>query len=554
MNGRTTRNTSPGRLARLAGRAPAFTLIEVLVAVGAVALVAVGLAAIFEATGRTVRTGRRVSAFNAYASLIQQRLASDIASMSRDGVLVIHNQHADLDGTASSIDAIPLHAGDVSGRVRRIDEIVFFAEGDFTTSREPLHPALVAESGAARIYYGHGKPRRTAWPEYLEPKLDDSNIDGSANLGYKPAGSTKNPSRFAADWILARHVTLLSPPRTNPRALPQPTPFGLKNALYDNDIQAAGQPAASSVFRVLSTIFPTGAVGAIRGNVRPQFSSGIVDIATTDLPEIRTVINTANVFPAGADDTFFDQPNGPLDGEFSSLSNDPDIVRRMQFWMAEVLPGWSHAQDPDDRVRVRCEPEPPDYIGVVGAAGTPLTLAYRRADQLAVSSSNFIPNCTEFIVEWSFGVSYPDNDPDQPGELIWHGMDREVGGVPVAEPYDPAAGIPESAHAVRWRRLDGAMGAPHAVDPLLIHDTTTDPDQLMSFFGYIDPSFEPDKEGPSGPGADGKLESPGDAAQATIPWAWPKLIRVTMSLADPNDPSYEQTFQFVFEAPGDPEP
>ena len=48
----------------------------------------------------------------------------------------------------------------------------------------------------------------------------------------------------------------------------------------------------------------------------------------------------------------------------------------------------------------------------------------------------------------------------------------------------------------------------------------------------------------------GRFEA--DAAQrypATIPWAWPKLLRITISLVDPTDPLREQTFQFIIEVP-----
>jgi hypothetical protein len=81
---------------------------------------------------------------------------------------------------------------------------------------------------------------------------------------------------------------------------------------------------------------------------------------------------------------------------------------------------------------------------------------------------------------------------------------------------------------------------------------------VMSYFGFSDPTFIPDKN------ADGELSwvppttatppTPIDSATPTIPWAWPKLVRVTIGLADPTDLSIEQRFQFVFELPPSPEP
>ena len=69
----------------------------------------------------------------------------------------------------------------------------------------------------------------------------------------------------------------------------------------------------------------------------------------------------------------------------------------------------------------------------------------------------------------------------------------------------------------------------------------------MSYFGYHDPTFDPDDPNRNGNTSDAALAE-------SNPWPWPKLLRVTISLADPNDPSIEETFQFVIDLPGDPEP
>ncbi|MEO0716958.1 MAG: hypothetical protein AAFY58_08210 [Planctomycetota bacterium] len=56
-------------------------------------------------------------------------------------------------------------------------------------------------------------------------------------------------------------------------------------------------------------------------------------------------------------------------------------------------------------------------------------------------------------------------------------------------------------------------------------------------FGFIDPTF-----------------NSATADDLVMPWPWPKLIRVTVTIADEIDPTIEQTFQFVLEAPGTPDP
>jgi hypothetical protein len=69
---------------------------------------------------------------------------------------------------------------------------------------------------------------------------------------------------------------------------------------------------------------------------------------------------------------------------------------------------------------------------------------------------------------------------------------------------------------------------------------------LTSFFGYTDPTIPPPADGNN----DGRVDG-GSPASPTA-WPWPKLIRVTVVLSDPQDPSLESTFQYVFATPSEP--
>ena len=61
----------PSSLVDAAGRS-GFTLLEMLVAVGAVAVISVGLAAVFDAVGKTVSGGKRTSVVNTYSTLLDK--------------------------------------------------------------------------------------------------------------------------------------------------------------------------------------------------------------------------------------------------------------------------------------------------------------------------------------------------------------------------------------------------------------------------------------------------------------------------------------------------
>ena len=97
----TTRSgrISASSLTRAAGSG--FTLMEMLVAVAAVAVVSVGLAAIFDSVGKTVSGGKRVSLLNTYAGLMESRLRRDFDHMTREGFLTIRQQWVQGPGTTT---------------------------------------------------------------------------------------------------------------------------------------------------------------------------------------------------------------------------------------------------------------------------------------------------------------------------------------------------------------------------------------------------------------------------------------------------------------------
>ncbi|MFN0133095.1 MAG: type II secretion system protein J [Phycisphaerales bacterium] len=634
-------------LADKTGRRSGFTLIELLIAVGALALVAVGVAAIFDATGKTISAGRRVSTFNSYANLIEQQMRADFSAMTRKGFLVIRNQYADpnLDGavnpnnlTTSNPDAVQLFDADERPRLRRVDEVMFFGTGRYTSARVPLDPSLVAQADAARIYYGHGQQAfrsasLTATDRFLQPRLDEANNNNSevrnSALGFAPnANLGTNPNRYASDWVLMRHATLLAPPRTahqqiNNVGQNSPGQFlgnGNLDRVRDNDIQIAAQPAASSIFRALATRFPianASRLSAVRfGNVaaafesqRPGFDAGLVDIATCDLTEIAAIVMTADVQPNMITDDFYNpvrnrardgslaNANVGVDGRFRNYglgtTGDPQVISYMQAWMEDAWPTFNPGGPGSRQLprRMRAEVAPTNFLGILDPAtsGTyatnDLERALARADQAMLAASSFLPRCSEFVVEWTFGNTYP-SDPTatgyvagRAGQIVWHGLERATGAQqvsptnpPLAEPYidtrvlhkfgtpylrqveppaPPKVGCTATANTL-------PIVATHTAQTLLIHGfpATTTPQPgapVSSFFGFLDPTFDPESDPRTGTNCrnepNGVLDAENDARSATIPWAWPKLIRVTLSLADPNDASFERTYQFVFDVP-----
>jgi prepilin-type N-terminal cleavage/methylation domain-containing protein len=697
VRARTLAAAAGGTLRAGAGRS-GFTLIETIVAIAAVALVAVGLASIFDAVGKTVKGGKRVSLLNQYAGLVENQMRKDFSRMTRDGFLLLRHEWADADGDGRfdpNADAVPLHADDAAPRARRLDQILFFANGRFETARQPVHPDVRVSSGTAMIYYGHGQKRRqdsqridptTGSPvadplPYLQAKVDDNNGDDftqrEARLGVRPrTGSVDaNPNFFPSQWTLVRHATLLSKPGSTAGVqVPGTLRFGAdtldpddpadRRRLRDADYQIGLQPAARSVFRSLNRYYPSDVDGNLpdeadcfREPRRPSLTSGLVDIAATDLREIKSVIegfggyvpatgsNPAqlrrilpNVFnPAsnpGLELDLLYYPWAWVDAG-AAPSGGPSDLDMMHLWMQQALPGEggggptfgatnaaARSVDPWG-ARMRVESQPVDMIAslsgeVRAPSRSPATetlaqqVALERMDQLMLAGNGFLPRCSEFIVEWSYGLVDSVRK-----ETIWYGpaarFDSNRDGT--VDTGDRFASLPypfnvlsstqaAEPQVVRVPRLpaqvletpsavplpeqflpDSARTWAHVVSSTLIYgynrnDDTYAPSTTMlattAHFGYVDPTFKQDQlewnsasrtftGGGDGikdfgrqvdANSNGTIEvnevRPGEPAATAIPWAWPKMIRVTMTLSDAQEPSIESTFQFVFSVPTDP--
>ncbi len=441
-----------GAAAAIAG----FTIVEMLLVVAIIALLTIGIAQVFRVTGETVKAGKRLSNITSSAAIIEKQFRADFAALSREGFMVM--RHRTAGGTPPyADDPIALVPGDPNRRTRRVDELVFFITGDFTTKRDPVYPSRQATSTQARVYYGHGLRKNPTAADFYDPiAIDDLN-----NTTDTPKFGQPGPNQYASDWTLLRHVTLLCQPSTIveerlPTGLAEPNPVyvnGDPNAAavedLDSNVQVRLQPAAASIFRYINSFEPVGDPRFDNAHLvrdenpaqRPQFQSGIVDIATTDLTEIRAIINDAQLMPPTRAENFmldWDAKNPtvlPADhpergSYFIPDANPADFntsTKRIQAWMRNAFPANSDAGE-----RMRYEPSPPDFLGVLSGSATPgFAKEYQRTDQTMLSASNFAPGCSEFIVEWSFGVAYPPSDNrGRAGQLMWHGMQRAAGVTP----------------------------------------------------------------------------------------------------------------------------
>jgi prepilin-type N-terminal cleavage/methylation domain-containing protein len=439
---------------------------------------------------------------------------------------------------------------------------------------------------------------------FFNPQPWDNNFDDrlDTRLGINTPGLV-NPNEFARDWSLLRHVTLL----VNPHGVGQSVPreiFGIERTvlnerifLEDSPRQYALQPAARSIFTSLSGSDPMerhrwlhdlGILGSMSAVVPPHYRvSGLVDIVSEDLATIRGMIQSLPV-TVSPDDYFNYNPSVPQPRGFDPVRVDRDLfeerywgtsatgpnptdalsinlgkptmnggwnpgnaghVTRIRKWMIDALPSrWNlNFNNPSFVSGVRYEDIPTrilfeDSDFTQGNDQDDNRRAYAEANQEMLGSSVFVPRCSEFVVEWSYGfVNNAITDPLNPDfkELIWYGLDRFVDsnndGLLSSDGSDQLAGRLYRARTPAQAGTDPSFvpAKPRfqGVDPELIvgrpNQNFSSPNDIeIATFGFSTKSNEPEAV-----------------------WLWPKLIRVTMNLADPSDREIERTYQVIFELP-----
>ncbi len=429
----------------------AFTLLELLAGISAAVLITLALATLFSSAGATVSVGQRVSKLNRIAASVEHQMRADFRAITREGALVIRHAYAYDRPLYSSPGApepllVPLYLDQpmAERRPRRVDEIVFFANGNFSTARSPLSTLANRSGTSARIYYGHGSlldlssPRLNAQQrELLEEPDFNFGVGEGFNLHDDPEvmgylGQPGGVNELAAEWALLRHVTVLIPPSANlveiPDAFPGFTGNLANNArLRDGSRQVGFQPAMPTLFRYPNALLGeaidyTGSPeptlrhqGAGARSARMIAASGLVDIATMDLADAMAYVRAMHTGIGPGAGAF--NPVGPYDAEFV---NDPigvrprrnapgggtplpqtqaeltGLVSTMQAWMRQLMPADSDGEDAEfgpnqlaalGGVRMRTAFSPPNLF-------REYTNEFQRADrpndQIALVNNNFV--------------------------------------------------------------------------------------------------------------------------------------------------------------------
>ncbi len=446
---------------------------------------------------------------------------------------------------------------------------------------------------------------------YFNPSPRDPNLIADRLTRYpallglpEPSGQLPNPNRYAADWSLLRQVTLLAEPQIA-SVLPeqlyglQRTRLADRTLMLDSARQIGMQPAARSIFNSLTwtdTSTYAGSPGSTpadglsrwwigdiadyggSGGLSPADaslpawrSSGVVDIAQGSILGIRRKIEALSAFappsayyaPSEVNPVNTRRANfGESADGFAAAWNDHTASPRpidatglniltssaqrfnLRAWALDMLPSlWNG------------ESNPPTFLAGVRYEDLPTRLVYddnrfpdsnagrlgraiSEANQEMLASQILVPRCSEFIVEWTYGFIDPTLPPNDPRfkQIVWYGLpraDRDVNNDGRIELDDHAVVAAQIA-----RRYEPRVPTPPNTEPDPVRErvalapsdvSLVNPEVVV--FGLTDVAG-----------------APGDAGQA-VPW--PRMIRITMSLADPDDETIERSYQFVFAIPGE---
>lgn len=432
-------------------RSAAFTLTELLIAVGVLVVVITAAAKIFSASSKVAAVAEANADLIQTATAIESQIRADFANIPKNSFMVIQQVEVNAFGQAQTPVVDPsLGAAEI-----RADQIAFFTRGirqttQYTGSQESNSSNGVAltwtpESAVARIYYGHGVIA-PALPINTGPfSYENSNASvvpwkgGRVELERWTDGAAQGtgniPLTRASNWPLVRLSTLLAsdglPTTVDGAGAATNTTLPVFGA---SSVNASVSLFANRNIRLnpLATKYPN--------TYAPLWTSGRVDVVKWQPDDLFSQMAFQSDGQQGIQGIPFIRPQlaAPWGGPSSRLR------------MIQTLANWAA----------------PATTANQGNGANELFVSYPRVEKAALSSAKadvmltapvLAPNCSSFKIEWTwghgvgstFGGSAPGTPP-QGGESI--GMFVRTGTPVPAQPWfglDPLGAGSVGASTVR---------------------------------------------------------------------------------------------------------
>tara|TARA_B110000495_G_C23043306_1_gene627823 strand:+ start:8815 stop:10416 length:1602 start_codon:yes stop_codon:yes gene_type:complete len=522
-----------------------FTLLELMVAVVVLLAIMISVGRIFSTTSDISASGRAISETLQQGVAIEQQLREDISNLSREGFFAIRSVAVANDYKGEFLlldDSLP------ANEIIRFDQLVFFTDGIATPMLNTTSTDFAGQGLASMIYYGHG----VRFPQLEGQGQGVNNFDESDNpILIQNATGIVTPWYEGAVEVETRKYTDGQAERfdivadgfyaNGSQGLPTEWTLCRQAIILGDDDQQDPDATQKTVYmgRGVSsnTIFPWDPrIGG--GNLYPHVQQGRVDIAATQLDDIRqSVLQEVEV---GGD------PNRWWRSDVDGVDQQ-ELIASLFYWP-------------------RVEPYPPTAI---------------RYDQ-ALMMASLAEGCVSFKIEWTydegvgeavdanhnpytgykydaalpqpwFGDAWP-SDGSQPGNQYTITFDSLSRFTSLANngdiPHTPAWSIDPSIIETSFVETEGSLVAPVPT----LDGYVGKVQEYWAMFGYNanDPFFENDLDFLNDDiNSDTAMDeglAPGDPTWRYTPW--PSALRITMRLLDrDNRLGSGWTYQFVVDLP-----
>ncbi len=351
----------------------AFTLTELLVAIAVLVVILIATARIFSSASKVAGTGEATSSLLQSAAAIESQIRADFANLSREGFFVIQC---------------------VSGGGTRADQLVFFTQRSTTSqqfmgSRESsatnqVASTWLAESGVARVYYGHGVTAPNLGADQDTDGFNSTGCDGSALTPWSSTAAFGNSTIDAHNWTAGTTQGSKGQPNTPKENWPL-----LRQALVlakdgagpssPDLVYAANYKNATSVLSTekqrpwVDPWFTSGNPNPTGSGYDPTWLSSRVDICTMSLADIKRQITG----------------NGALPFLLGSSANPWVDCQRTRMLQCVGFP--------DPFMNSGGEDQP--FLRYPRAEKVPPSMG--RADSM-LASSILSANCSSFRVDWTW--------------------------------------------------------------------------------------------------------------------------------------------------------
>ena len=506
----------------------AFTLVELMVAVGLLLVVIIAVSRIFSTASRVTSLGEATNDILQETGAIERQIRSDISRIDYDGLIVIQCVAIRNDANQLTSSSAPLiDASRPWDAIIRCDQLVFFAKGTQTSVRfsgsQDLGPLNgIARSNVSRILYGHGVqlpdllPEGTAVPPVnrpdplsfndrtLVPWSFDAVISGDLEYQYwsgTGSGRTNGTQPQARDWTLARQAILLA------------DDGGVQNHLHHG----------SFVNQVASTFGPNSAVSLFYNSLN-----------FTAVPNDETFVEDSNLLPN------IDVLSSRIDVAASNLNDIRKILAPVgsTTWRNRIINGFFGPLN--------------GYGQLAGYVRSEKVSPSMNRQDVMLTTPTLATNCSSFMVDWTWEPKVNEEAgwnygyvPPPTVPTLWFGF-------PDSHPLFPIDFLPERRRVMTLSEDSSLTVAPIMPSVIEGNPTVRSPSVGAANSIWIYTAvFGFNKDKPHFQTLAAPLINPPQVRTDYTPW--PTALRITMQLHDP-EKRIEQgrTVQMIIELPRRP--